>query len=314
MVNSLSRSGAQPTRLMANRQYMEDRAAFLAEMQLWPTETELNVSGWLRNFSGGEEKYAAALLDGFMYFNKRLVNQLLRSAFHSISEARDRREERLFQSQRAWLRFVDSVYVTHVEGERPNPSSSGYLFARKARQQLGIPESRILGADKTRKYADEGRLNYVCLMDDFIGSGDQFLATWRREVEVAAGRYTSFKRIAEDGDVRFFYTPLFATEKGYRRIRRSCKGICLVPAHVLSERYSAVGEHLLFWPEPLRDGAESFLREASRRAAIPDGCTVHWKGYKRLGVCIAFSHGVPDATLPLLWYRSSNWTPLVERA
>src|SRR5947208_14205280 len=42
----------------------------------------------------------------------------------------------------SWRAFVDSVIVTRVTGEIPSDTDSGYTFARKARQLLGIPEER----------------------------------------------------------------------------------------------------------------------------------------------------------------------------
>ena len=36
-------------------------------------------------------------------------------------------------------------------------------------------------------------------------------------------------------------------------------------------------------------------------------------GYGGIGALVAFSHGVPDDSIQLLWGASENWKPLVER-
>ncbi|MGE4340815.1 MAG: hypothetical protein AB7E55_33415, partial [Pigmentiphaga sp.] len=36
-------------------------------------------------------------------------------------------------------------------------------------------------------------------------------------------------------------------------------------------------------------------------------------GYGDNGALVAFSHGIPDDSIQLLWGASKNWKPLVER-
>ena len=43
------------------------------------------------------------------------------------------------------------------------------------------------------------------------------------------------------------------------------------------------------------------------------GLTKPW-GYKDLGLCIAFQHGVPDATIPLFYVDHNDWWPLVRQS
>jgi hypothetical protein len=37
------------------------------------------------------------------------------------------------------------------------------------------------------------------------------------------------------------------------------------------------------------------------------------EGFGSLGLMVAFEHGIPDDSLQLLWDRSANWFPLIER-
>ncbi len=43
-----------------------------------------------------------------------------------------------------WNAFLGRALFTFVEGEVSSPADSGYAFARRARDILGIPEERIL--------------------------------------------------------------------------------------------------------------------------------------------------------------------------
>ena len=50
--------------------------------------------------------------------------------------------------QAKWRLFVDTVIITYVTGETPNPTDSGVSFARRARQSLRIDQAMIMEPDE----------------------------------------------------------------------------------------------------------------------------------------------------------------------
>jgi len=57
-----------------------------------------------------------------------------------------------------------------------------------------------------------------------------------------------------------------------------------------------------------------FWRVPATRAGIPDtGGVNDWRGFHRLGLCLALHHKTPDATIPLLYWNQNGWQPLVRR-
>lgn len=105
--------------------------------------------------------------------------------------------------------------------------------------------------------------------------------------------------------------PLLCTAAGRHAVTAQCSPVLLRPAHILDERYSVLGTASHIWPEQFRSTAEDFVLGASILAGIAPEAAF---GYKRLGLCLAFEHCVPDATLPLFHHDGNGWFPLVRRS
>ena len=294
------------------REFVLTKCAYFTDIQVWPLYTKIHPERWLLNFSNEELRFAVHLLNAFLYFSQVLVDQLFASAFQRLSIDMHRGGDTPQDIRGAWRQFCDTVLITRVTGEEPNDTDSGFHFLRMARQVLGIPEARILGPRETLSELLTHGSRPVVFVDDFAGSGNQFIATWRREILVDRSTVMSFNRLASSimRDVSFYYCPVVATELAEANIKSSCPSVRLSPAHFLSLRYSALSKDSLIWPPQLRDMGIAFLEEASARAGIPSG---KWKGFEGLGLALAFEHGVPDATLPLFHWDKGGWRPLIER-
>jgi hypothetical protein len=290
------------------------KADHFTDVALWPLRSELNPPLWLANFRDDEKEHAVHLLNAFVYFSSALIDQMFRSAFQALSSTLYSATDSFLSFQAKWRLFVESVIVTYVTGETPNPTDSGLTFARKARQVLGIQQGRIMDPSGTvrRLMTKPGPVLFV---DDFVGSGSQFLSTWKRQIEVSPGTEVSFERLATLRNTEFYYCPLICTQYGHGNLERLCPEVHVNPAHLLSERYSALAPDSFIWPSHLRSTAVDFLGRASRRAGIPDsdGNVNDWRGFHKLGLALALGDSVPDATLPIFYWEENGWKPLIRR-
>lgn len=294
-----------------NRQFVLTKCDFFLEVQLWPLHNKLDPERWLSNFTTLEMNHAVHLLHAFMYFSQLLMDQMFSAAFQKISQAVRRANEPFLSTQAAWRSFVDNAIITHVTGETPRETDSGFHFSRMGRQVLDIHENRILSPEGTLEELLDGGPRPVVFVDDFVGSGNQFVATWKRVVQLKGSIPMSFENLASVvRGSEFIYCPLVCTDLGRQEISRQCPGVRLKPVHFLSRKYSALAPDSFIWPDNLRDSAVAFLGAASKRAGIPD---YEWKGFNELGLAIAFENSVPDATLPLFYWNENGWKPLVER-
>ena len=155
----------------------------------------------------------------------------------------------------------------------------------------------------------------IVFVDDFVGSGEQFLETWKRTFSFSSSVSSSFQEFSSRCDGQFYYCPVLCTEYGYNRLHTQCPQVTLSPAHILPTQYSALAPNSAIWPPDLRSSAIDFLRGASLRAGIPEsGGTDDWRGFHQLGLALAFESSIPDATMPIFYWEKNGWKPLVRRA
>lgn len=296
------------------RDFVLSKARYFVDVQLWPTTPEIDPKGWLANFESEEMEYAVTLLNAFSFLNETLTDELFRSAVHSLSAITSNSPTTFSEAQSAWRTFMSKLVVTYVEGEVPNPTDSGYTFARKARQVLSLDEGRQIFHPWDALYAalaDPTRA--VLFVDDFVGSGNQMIDTWDRQYTLPGGTTGSFSDLQRFRPGRFFYCPLVCTAYGAGRIRRHCPALELHPAHELDDRDSVSHPDSTLWPDNLKSNARDFLYHVSERAGIVDSYEYGWEGFHKLGLALAFKHSVPDATLPLYFWEGEGWRPLVRK-
>jgi hypothetical protein len=237
---------------------------------------------------------------------------MLRATLQAISSEVAATAASLAEAKAAWRAFLSSLVVSYVQGERPQATDSGHLFARKARQVLDIADSQILDpADAIDVLLDRAD-GTLLLVDDFVGSGNQMAATWIRSYTSASGRRGDFRALQQNG-VRVIYCPLVATGSGLDILKGSCPGLEIRPAHEIDSHYSLTHADSILWPDELKPLANDFIYNASLRAGIVDDAPHGWQGFHDLALGLAFWHSVPDATLPLFHWSERGWAPLMRR-
>jgi hypothetical protein len=176
------------------RQVALEKCDYFLDVQLWPLKTYVDPVAWLRNFTDAEQEHALYLLHAFQYYSDQLTDELFQAAFQGLSLQVCSPEDPLLTAQTKWNSFLAQALVTYVEGETPNPTDSGFTFARKARQLVGIDEGNIRSnADTLTAVLRTQSPVPVIFVDDFVGSGDQFVKTWSRQRQLPSLRIqTSF--------------------------------------------------------------------------------------------------------------------------
>jgi hypothetical protein len=185
------------------------------------------------------------------------------------------------------------------------------------RQLVGIPEQRFLEPAQALIAVANG--GHVVFLDDFVGSGDQFLSTWTRQLLPTSPR--SFAEAVALGTAKASYLTLVATGDGIDRIRQAVPAVRLVTSHCLRTE-SSVRRLPRYCLQPdipdLPTRIEELLEKYAARLILPLYMTNGGRrkyGYAELGLSLAFDHSTPDASLPILWADGgSGWTPLVRRS
>ncbi len=271
----------------------------------------MNPAAWLRNFDDCDKKIAAMLLDRFSFYNDYSTNLLLKSSWNSISDGLEKGPSAPIRDELI-ASLENSIFVP-VNGEVPSPTDSGYLFCRKARQVLGITDDRFHSPSDAIEHARKGTT--IVFLDDFVGSGDQFIDTWQR-AQTSQGE--GFLDIYNNSPFPCIYMNLVTTEYGYNNIANAIPHVALCSTHILTSKSTIQGliREGIFDRQILTDFLTKYTPKLrpSENYIANNPSYLKW-GYKERGLMLGFEHSIPDATLPIFWSTGiDGWEPLIERA
>lgn len=301
-----------------NRDAIQVKTNVLVDARLWPSAPDLNVPAWLSNFDEADLDFAYALLNAFLYIPNRWVDELFIAGLRDLSRVICTASDPFVQQQREWRRFLQTAIITYMTGEEPNPTDSGYAFARRARQLAGLPEINIMHPNRAFEEA-KNTDRAVIFVDDFVGSGSQTQRTWTRAY--GAGSVKTFSDLAGTrarprASTGLYYVPLFMTESGRDYVQATCPGLTCRPVHVLDGSFSALSPNSKVWPPGMQQQGVDFVKRVSLARGVPETGGSHvddWRGFAALGLCFAFEHSIPDATMPIFRWEEDGWKPLKRR-
>lgn len=285
----------------------------LKKSGLWAPEPRLRPAAWLSNFSDEKDRVlAAVLLDNFVFYSDRASNRLLVSAYQRLED--DILLGRI-QSGGDPESFLERLVFTPVEGEDPRPTDSGNPMCRKLRDLAGIADERFFQPHVAVTKANAGAP--IVFVDDFLGSGNQLVETWERAY--IAGPVQSFREAYGARPFPAFCLALVATNEALDHLKKDAPGITVVATHVLDDSYSVrnLAPPSLTPPIPdfhnqLRDFLARHATSLTLGELLPAG-DVPLFGFHELGLLLAFEHGTPDSSVPLVWAAGpGHWIRLVK--
>lgn len=266
---------------------------------LWSRPPKLNPRAWINNFEQDEKAVAAAILDRLSFFSPPSVDYLLLGA---IKRWKSRPE--------GGFPDPSTLVWTRVEGEEPNPTDSGFIFSRKARDVLHVEESSVVEPVAALEHFARG--GNVVFLDDFVGSGRQLYETYKRSYGGS-----SFQEVALTASGKLTMICLIATEQGKLNLANWGVNVHVVATHSLGKSDS-IRDFVRrpFEPESVDGSAvDELLAKYAPRLQVKaflDPLPSRKHGFHELGLTVAFDHCAPDASLPIIWAPGpEDWTRLV---
>lgn len=286
-----------------NVDLVSEKERFFRAFQVWPVTQKFEPSLWMQNFHPSEMLFAKRLIERFSYFSELMVDALLKASI-----------QRFMNTSYATFKadHTNCVFV-NVEGEKPNPTDSGYGFLRKVRDNLGVNQSRIMSPQAALELP--ATHNTFVFVDDFVGSGQQMKTTWERMRTLPDGSILSFKSLANAGTHNFAYCPCICTEHGLAQLVSHAPELKVFSSHVITRRHNASELDSFVWEGLNANEAVDFLKQAAAKAGFvaEDGGEGDWRGFHRQGLSVALHTTIPDACLPIYFSQKNSWKPLMKR-
>lgn len=290
-----------------------ERMKTFREMLLLPKPNGLDFESWLDNFQKQEEKeLAARILKYFIYFSDDLIDQMLRTVIGRCGYY-------FMQNVPGWNHdsFKSECWYSFIQGENPDDATgSGYIFTRKLREVLNIPDNRIIKFDTLFKKLETSTLQNVILVDDFVGSGAQTDKAWN-EHKLGLKKKT-LSELQSRFNHRIIYAPLVVNDMGLLRIKKYCSNLHLEYIYHLGPEYNLLNIDGLCWAGDYSLYARflNMMNRIAKEQKIPvtGGDSVNdIMGFAEQGLALAFHHGIPDACPAFFYWNTDNWKPLKKR-
>jgi len=237
-----------------------ERAKFFQTVQTWPLSDELNYDGWLSNFKIGQERdIACGILDFFTHYSAKMVNQMLKTSVSNSGFV-------FLKHFSDWKHsdFKTRCIYSFVPGETLNPTDSGFIFTRILRDQMGVPESRIVNYIYLPQILEKiNQPTPIVFVDDFVGSGAQVKKAWLDNKFSYNGKTLS--QMCKEGNHCVVYAPLIVNYQGYQVISNHCIDLHLSATHILGPEYNLFNKECICWKNDdalFRHGTELILKKS----------------------------------------------------
>lgn len=286
----------------------------LRDMRLLPISRELDFENWLDNFHEIDEKEIAAhILQNFIYFSDGLIDQMLRIVIGRCGYYFAKKDPTWNHKS-----FKENCWYSFVQGENTEDATdSGYIFTRKLRDKLDIPNKRIIKFESLfKKLEDSSTPQNIILVDDFVGTGAQTDEAWN--IHRFGSKQMTLAEHQSKFQHKIIYAPLIVNHIGLTRINRYCPNLHMEYIHLLGPEYNMFDLNSIYWNGDvnLYNLFIKMILKTSTKQNIPntDGKNVNdIQGFGKQGLALAFSHGIPDACSAFFYWNTSTWKPLMKR-
>lgn len=276
-----------------------------------PTE----IFKWLNNFSGKDEIYLALVLaNKISYYTLEEIRHLWKTIL--MKRVRLFLLSEIFKNKPlpntqewfpAYLR-KKCIFLGYGKAGKSGPSAL-YIF----KQSHGISNLNYMEFfEFLHSPGDLSTRDWIFLLDDFIGSGNQARKTWYVKRKSQMGEMIKKRSLndihKENPHLGFIYLAAVGCRKGKKVIEEKTP-VKVILGDELDERFKCFSDDSIIYQDPEeRKRARRVMKEKGRKLYR------YPLGYGSMELAVAFYHNTPNNSLPVIWKRKDGiWYPLFER-
>ncbi|MYN28926.1 phosphoribosyltransferase-like protein [Duganella levis] len=284
---------------------VHNRAHHFIQSGIWQSVEEARLTNWIRQFEQYDaELLGAVLLDNLILKSKPQFKAMLSTLMTCAELCVDMQHDRelvgiLSRSKDPGVRLAPAISL-----EQP-PTKSGFYVLRLLQRMYRIKDDWLAWPQRFAEIPKS--VKTLIVVDDFLGSGDQF------------SDFVSLSNLSQlhkdRPELRIVYLVAAAHQSGIDILRRDFSFVEIICGDVLTDDFHLFDGTRLnsrYRTNVAAQLKEQYL-ELLKKAGMPPNGKVHPFGYKQQGVCYAFEHSTPNNTLPIYWYETEYWTTLLDR-
>jgi hypothetical protein len=250
----------------------------------------LDILKWLNNFEEKELKYAIDIASNLTVFTTYEIEEIINTGLFNFYPTLKKNE----------------ILIIHPVGNFGKSGSMVTYFFQKT-DYYHKNRSKVLMLPVLENYSYEVDKSYkLILLDDFIGSGNTVIKYFRKSIDPIK---QNFKEIGFIG--------IAAMELGYNKLKFLFSKLEIPKSNIFKKAFSSEASYFGYRNYiHHRELSYKYGKKLTNPTKIKsDGTEKYGKalGYENSQALVAFSHGSPNNTLPIIWANKNDWTPLIPR-
>lgn len=289
-----------------SREYFE----FLIEARQWTGFDLKSLNRWIKNFES---------IDDGTYIACKILNRLIGYSEEDLVRMVKEGIMRILQKE-VVLKYVLEKDFSVMESElsyevnkalsrtlfapllsQNAPGESGDAIMRLITQRIKPQVQKMFVSELPNSYP----CDYLILVDDCIGSGEQFSDFW----DTAQVKNNKLLREwCKENHIKPFYLCLVAYKNSLDELQRTYDDIDIIAIETVSDMHEIFDLNNDLWDDELElEKAKEKIGEVIEEKGIP------LLGYNDLHFGVVIHNNIPDWSLPILYKKRNGWNLLVER-
>lgn len=182
-----------------------------------------------------------------------------------------------------------SIFYVPVGGV----GTGAQIITRNLKNNANVPSANIVDLLDLHRESKKRKIDVVVFLEDFSGTGNTIYEWWNKNAPIILpiGASVVFGILVLNSIARL----------------KLGKELVIVPIQYLEEKDNILSNESEYFDEAEKEDVVSFCKKT---CCSPE----YLRGYGDCGLLVAFQHGCPNNSLPILWHdKSDSWEALFRR-
>lgn len=295
---------------VAEKEYYVDSSrafySFLISSRQWTGFGERELNLWIDNFNQivDGEYIACKLLNECIGYSEKDIVPMIKGAISSIlvnEKILPKQLETGFSCLKSDIEYIinESLSKTLFVPLSVNnaPGESGNAIIRLLTQQMGS----IINKQFQFEIEDDCPFERIIIVDDCIGSGEQFKEFWEEKEICSRKRMRDW---CNSKGKKVYYVVLIGYENTINDLKKMFKDVTIICVEKLKDHHKVL--EMLKEDPIFRERQEDFFNYLNQ-------CNVRVLGFNDMQFAVFIHNNIPDWSLPVFYKQREFWRPLLRR-